>query len=67
MLLLRHCTLLQNANRPKTSSTGYQQSSRKAELLKKINKVLTGKGARGREGLLPGNVKESQSVFLGAR
>lgn len=60
MLLRRHCTLLQNANRPKTSSTGYQQSSRKAEFLEKINKVLTGKGTRERKVLLPGSVKESE-------
>lgn len=66
MLLLRHCTLMQNANRHKTS-TSYQQSFRKADFLEQINKVLTGKVTRERKGLLPGSVKELQQLFLGAR
>lgn len=60
MLLFRHCTLLQNANRLQTSSTSYQQSSRKAEFLEKVNKVLTRESTREGKGLLLGNGKESQ-------
>lgn len=66
MLLLRHCTLMQNANSSKTSSTSYQQSFRKADFLEQINKVLTGEVTRERKGLLPGSVKELEQLFLEA-